>query len=52
MDTAEVAARDAELETIAGFVDALGDGPAALAIEGDAGIAKTTLWEAALARAR
>lgn len=44
--------RDAELEAIEGFL-ARGDGehPAALVLEGEAGIGKTTLWRAGLALA-
>ena len=34
-----------------GFVGALADGPAALLVEGDAGIGKTTVWRAAAAAA-
>src|SRR5438552_2813674 len=48
MGSAEVAGRDEELEAIAAFVDVLRTGPNGLAIEGEAGIGKTTLWEAAV----
>jgi hypothetical protein len=51
MDAHEVVGRDQELVMIAEFADALATGPAALWIEGDAGIGKTTLYEAALALA-
>jgi DNA-binding CsgD family transcriptional regulator len=51
MDAHEVVGRDHELATTADFVDALATGPAALWIEGDAGIGKTTLYQAALALA-
>jgi hypothetical protein len=46
-----VLGRATALEAVAGFVDALADGPAALLVEGDAGIGKTTVWRAALAAA-
>jgi DNA-binding CsgD family transcriptional regulator len=52
MDAHEVAGRDDELATIAGFFEPLEYGAAALLIEGEAGIGKTTLWRAALALAR
>jgi MoxR-like ATPase len=43
--------RDAELASLRAFLSAAHDRPAALLIEGEAGIGKTTLWEAALAAA-
>jgi DNA-binding CsgD family transcriptional regulator len=43
--------RDAELASLRGFLSAAHDGPAALLLEGEAGIGKTTLWEAGLAEA-
>ena len=45
--TVGVLGRATALEEVSGFVDALASGPAALLIEGDAGIGKTTLWRAA-----
>ena len=42
-----VIARETELDRLEAFVSAI-DGPGALLVEGDAGIGKTTLWEAAL----
>jgi MoxR-like ATPase len=42
-----VLGRVAALAEVSGFVDALATGPAALLVEGDAGIGKTTLWRAA-----
>lgn len=48
-----VLGRDAALEEVTRFVDALAAGPAALLVEGDAGIGKTTVWRAgAVAAAR
>jgi DNA-binding CsgD family transcriptional regulator len=40
--------RDAEWAVIRGFLDLVPSGPAALVIEGDAGIGKTALWQAAV----
>jgi DNA-binding CsgD family transcriptional regulator/tetratricopeptide (TPR) repeat protein len=40
--------RDQELAALRAFLDANRDGPAALLLEGEAGIGKTTLWEALL----
>ncbi len=39
------------MEAVRAFVDALGDGPRGLLIEGEAGIGKTAIWRAALAEA-
>lgn len=47
-----VLGRQLELTTIAQLLDERPTGPLALIIEGDAGIGKTTLWEAALDLAR
>jgi len=47
----EVIGRDAELLKILAFLDSLREGPAALVLEGEAGIGKTTLWQAGLAEA-
>lgn len=44
--------RGPELEAVARFLDTLVDGPATLALEGDPGIGKTTLWNATLDDAR
>ena len=41
-----ILARNVELAAIESFVDAIADGPAALVLEGSAGIGKTTLWTA------
>jgi DNA-binding CsgD family transcriptional regulator len=47
----ELLGRDRELEAIDGFLAAACVGPATLAIEGEAGIGKTSLWREALERA-
>jgi hypothetical protein len=36
--------REAELEVIERYLDAMPPGPSALVIDGEAGIGKTTLW--------
>ncbi len=46
-----VVGRDAELAELEAFLDALAAGPAALAIEGEAGIGKSTLWRRGVGRA-
>src|SRR4051812_45456633 len=51
MSTDAVVGRKDELEAIAAFVAAARDRPAGLASEGEAGIGKTTLFEAAIASA-
>ena len=43
--------RDAELERVEEFLGAIGSGPAALLIEGEAGIGKTTLFDQGLVSA-
>jgi DNA-binding CsgD family transcriptional regulator len=48
----EVVGREAELAAVEGFLDASHDGPAALVLEGDVGIGKSTLWHAAVEAAR
>ncbi|MGZ6269126.1 MAG: AAA family ATPase, partial [Candidatus Limnocylindrales bacterium] len=47
----DVVGRAAELAAVERFLDRAAAGPAALSLEGEAGIGKTTLWEAALAAA-
>jgi len=42
--TQPVVGREAELDAVERFLDALTAGPAALVIDGEAGIGKTTLW--------
>lgn len=50
--TVEIVGRDAEFQTIGRFLARAGDQlPAALVLEGEAGIGKTTLWRAAVERA-
>ena len=46
-----VLGRDVALEDVGRFIDALATGPAALLLEGEAGIGKTTIWRAAAAAA-
>ena len=47
-----VLARETDLETLSAFVVAVAEGPAACTLEGESGIGKTTLWDAAVAAAR
>jgi DNA-binding CsgD family transcriptional regulator len=44
----EVIGREAELAAVAAFLDAIPEGAHALLFEGEAGIGKTTIWEAGL----
>jgi len=44
--------RDRELASLAEFAAGVSDGASALVLEGDAGMGKTTLWEAAIEDAR
>ena len=44
--------RHAELATIDAFLERAGSGPQAIFLEGEAGIGKTRLWNAAVERAR
>ena len=46
-----VVGRDAELASLLDFVSSIPGGVVALALEGDAGVGKTTLWDAGLAEA-
>ncbi len=48
----EVIGRDAELASIAGFLDSVDAGPAALVLSGEPGIGKTVLWELGVEGAR
>jgi predicted ATPase len=48
----EIVGREQELAAIDAFLDAPPGGPAALLVEGEAGIGKTTLWLAAVQAAR
>ncbi|HEX6351243.1 MAG TPA: AAA family ATPase [Candidatus Dormibacteraeota bacterium] len=49
---AEIVGRDAELKRVAAVLDAAVAGPTALFLSGEAGIGKTTLWEAGVNDAR
>ncbi len=48
----DVVGRDEELRTIMTVLDSPADQPAAILLQGEPGIGKTTLWAAAIARAR
>jgi DNA-binding CsgD family transcriptional regulator len=48
----EIIGRDEELATVAAFIEEEGDRPAALVLEGQAGIGKSTLWLAGVEHAR
>ena len=48
---APVVGRDAELASLHDFVERVGGGAAALVLEGEAGMGKTTLWRAAVEHA-
>ena len=48
----EIIGRDAELGSLHSFLDEATEGPAALVLEGDAGIGKSMLWAAGLEEAR
>jgi DNA-binding CsgD family transcriptional regulator len=50
--TAGMASRPAEEAALSEFLAAASDAPAALLVDGEAGIGKTTLWQAGLRRAR
>ena len=52
MTTGEVVGREAELAELDRFLDAVPSAPAALVLEGGAGIGKTTLWREGVRRAR
>src|SRR4051794_20804539 len=47
-----VVGRQEELTAVERLIDALEDGPAALLLEGEAGIGKTTVWSAGIEAAR
>src|SRR6266516_3219593 len=47
----QLVGRDAEIGRLSAFLTGLADGPAALVVEGEPGMGKTALLEAALARA-
>ena len=48
----EVVGRDEELAVVAAFVHGALDGPTVFVLEGEAGIGKSTLWQAGVDRAR
>ena len=48
MASAELLGRDRELERVTSFLDDRGPWPRALVLHGEAGIGKTTVWQAAL----
>jgi len=48
----EVVGRAAEVAELAGFVDAVSRGPRVIVVEGEAGIGKTTVWQAGVDAAR
>ncbi|TMB57194.1 MAG: hypothetical protein E6J47_03050 [Chloroflexi bacterium] len=48
----EIVGRDEELATLGAFVNDVRDGPAALLLEGEAGMGKSTLWLAGVEHAR
>lgn len=50
--TGEIIGRDAELSVVQAFLDRPAEGLSALVLEGDAGIGKSTLWQAGVAAAR
>jgi len=50
--SAEIVGREVELASVEHFLDRVTAGPASLVIEGEAGIGKTTIWDAGVARAR
>ena len=52
MSVVGVVGRDAELNSVYGFLDRAADRPTALVLEGEPGIGKSTLWLAAVAAAR
>jgi DNA-binding CsgD family transcriptional regulator len=49
--TGEMVGRDEELRSLSAFVERAAEGPAALVLEGEAGIGKSTLWLAGVAAA-
>jgi predicted ATPase len=42
----DIVSREEELSSLHAFIDAVREGPAALVLEGEAGIGKSTLWVA------
>src|SRR5713101_7332813 len=48
----DIVSREEELSFLHAFIDEVRDGPAALVLEGEAGIGKSTLWFAGVDHAR
>jgi DNA-binding CsgD family transcriptional regulator len=48
----DIVSREEELSSLHAFIDAVREGPAALVLEGEAGIGKSTLWVAGVDHAR
>src|SRR5688500_18001087 len=48
----EIVGREDELAALHAFFERAGEGPAALVLEGDAGIGKSTLWQVGVEAAR
>jgi predicted ATP-dependent serine protease len=48
----EIVSREAELASVQAFIGRPASGPAALVLEGEAGIGKSTLWLAGVEHAR
>jgi DNA-binding CsgD family transcriptional regulator len=48
----EIVGRDKELRSLSAFFERMAEGPAALVLEGEAGIGKSTLWVAGVEAAR
>jgi hypothetical protein len=48
----EIVGREAELASLNAFIDETEEGAAALVLEGEAGVGKSTLWGAAVEHAR
>jgi DNA-binding CsgD family transcriptional regulator len=47
----QIVGRDRELDAVRAFVASIAEGPAALVLEGEPGVGKTTLWRAGIAAA-
>src|SRR5215207_2308799 len=50
--SAEMVGREEELSSLYAVLDRTADGPAALVLEGEAGVGKSTLWRAGIDAAR
>jgi hypothetical protein len=51
-ESIELVGREPELEHVEAWTQRLGEGTAALLVDGEAGIGKTTMWAAAVSAAR